>query len=119
MDTLEHDVWGRHTDEEERKCKEDQCLEALCQQEEERRKKLEDDQLAEALWRSEEEWKVEADCQMAMNHIDKMQIAVDLSKDLNKVTPPTFYGRSSGEDAEAWITSMDKYFLVQKYTGKS
>ena len=56
---------------------------------------------------------------MAMNNTDRVQIAADLSKDLKKVTPPTFYGRASGEDAEAWITSMEKYFLVWNYTRKS
>ena len=43
----------------------------------------------------------------------------DLSKDLKKVAPPMFHGRASREDTEAWITSMEKYFLVQNYIGKS
>ena len=74
--------------------------------------------MAEALRKSEIEQKVKADRRSPLLNSDRIQIAADLSKDLKKVTPPTFHGRASGEDAEAWITSMEKYFLVQNYTGK-
>ena len=56
---------------------------------------------------------------MTMNNIDMAQIVADLSKDLKKVRPPYFYGRAFGEDTKACITSMEKYFLVWNYTGKS
>lgn len=68
--------------------------------------------MAKALKRSKEEWKVKADHYMVMNNTNRVQIVDDLSKDLKKVTPPTFYGIASKEDVEAWITSMKKYFLV-------
>jgi hypothetical protein len=119
MNTLENDARGRHAEEEARKREEDQRLEALQKQVEEHRKKLEDDLVAEALRRSEEEQRAEADRRRALNDTDRVQIVADLRKDLKKVTPPTFHGRASGEDVEAWITSMEKYFLVRNYTGKS
>ena len=75
--------------------------------------------MAEALRRSEEEQKVEVYRPLALVNSDRLQIAVDLSKDLKKVTPPTFHGRTSREDAGAWITSMEKYFMIHNYTGKS
>ncbi len=55
---------------------------------------------------------------MAMNNTYTMYIAANLSKDLKKVTPPTFYGRVFEEYVEAWIKSMEKYFLVRNYTRK-
>ena len=65
------------------------------------------------------EQKAEAEFWSALLNFDRIQIATDLSKDLKKVTPPTFHGRAFGKDAKAWIISMEKYFLVQNYTGKS
>lgn len=112
MDNLEQGARSRQAEEETRKRDEDQHSEALRKREEELWKKREDEQMAEALRRSEVEKKAEADRRSALLNSDRIQIAADLSKDLKKVTPPTFHGRASGEDAEAWITSMEKYFLV-------
>ena len=50
---------------------------------------------------------------------DRVQIAEDLSRDLKKVTPPTFNGKTTGEEAEAWIVTMEKYFHVCNFTKKS
>ena len=53
---------------------------------------------------------------MDMNNIDRVHIVADLRKEIKKIIPPNFYTRSFGEDAKAWITSMEKYFLVWNYT---
>ena len=58
------------------------------------------------------EQNMEADHLSDLLNADRIQIAANLSKDLKKVTPPMFYGRASGEDAEAWITSIEKNFLI-------
>ena len=42
---------------------------------------------------------------------DRVQIVADFSKDLKKVTPPTFNGNTLGEEVETWITTMENYFL--------
>ena len=69
--------------------------------------------------RNEEQHKREANHRMARLMHDRVQIAEDLSKDLKKVTPPTFNGKALGEEAEAWITMMEKYFHVRNFTRKS
>ena len=69
--------------------------------------------------RIEEHKKEEADCWMAGLVHDRVQIAEDLSRDLKKVTPPTFNGKTTGEEVEAWIATMEKYFHVRNFTGKS
>ena len=50
---------------------------------------------------------------------DRVQIVADLSKDLKKVTPPTFNGKTSGEEEEAQIATMEKYLYARNFTIKS
>ena len=119
MENLEQGAWGRLAEEEARKHDKDQHFNTLRKQEEELMKKHEDEQLIEALRRSKMEQKVKADCQSALLNSNKIQIVTNLRKDLKKVTPPMFHGRAFGEDAKAWITSMEKYFLVWNYTWRS
>ena len=68
--------------------------------------------MADALQRLEEEKKVKVDRQMTLVNTDRVHIIIDLSKDLKKITLPTFHGNNFGKDVEAWITSMEKYFMV-------
>ncbi|XP_059073184.1 uncharacterized protein LOC131874001 [Cryptomeria japonica] len=41
------------------------------------------------------------------------RISEELGKDLKKVTPPKFDGKTIGDSAEAWIIEMEKYFLLR------
>ena len=50
---------------------------------------------------------------------DRIQIQEALSKDLKKVTPPTFSGKATGEEAEAWIATMENYFYACNFIRKS
>ena len=117
MDDMENALRGWQT-------KEDEHREVL-HQEEEARKKGEEDQLVEAQRKQEEDRRIEeqqkeeVDRRMAGLVHDRVQIAEDLSRDLKKVTPPTFNGKTTGEEAEAWIATMEKYFHVHNFTGKS
>ena len=47
---------------------------------------------------------------------DRVQIAANLINDLKKVTPPTFNGKTLGEEVKAWIATMEKYFHVHNFT---
>jgi hypothetical protein len=90
MDHLENDMRGRQDE---------------TRQNEEQRK-LEEDR------RVEEQRKRDADLRATEIAVNRGKIAEELSKDLKKVTPPTFSGKTLGDDAKAWIISLEKYFHV-------
>lgn len=35
-----------------------------------------------------------------------------LSRDMKKITPPKFEGSASGDEDEAWLVQMEKYFKI-------
>lgn len=117
MDDIENAMGRRQAEEDEHK-------EVMRQQEEEQKKRQED-QLIEAQRKQEEDRRIEeqkkeeVDHRMARVVHDRVQIIEDLSKDLKKVTPTTFNGKNLGEEAEAQIATMEKYFHVCNFTGKS
>ena len=76
-------------------------------QQEEEQNKREEDQLLEAQRKLEEDrrdevqQKEEVDCRMVGLIHDRVQITKDLSKNLNKVKPPIFNGKTLGEEAKS------------------
>jgi hypothetical protein len=110
MSVIENDLRSRHNeshqdDEAHRKQVEDQRREALQKEEEDRM--------------IEERCKRNVDTRANVGDLNNDQIAEELSKDLKKVTPPTFDGKTIGDNAEAWIISMEKYFHVRNLSGQS
>lgn len=41
-------------------------------------------------------------------------MATELSRDMRKITPK-FEGSTSGEESEAWLIQMEKYFEIRNY----
>ena len=117
MDEIENIMRGWQAEEDEHK-------EAMCQHEEEW-KKRDEDQLLEAQKKQEEYQRNEEQQKEEPNHRvvgfvhDRVQIAEYLNKDLKVVTPPTFNGKISRKEMEAWIAIIEKYFHVCNFTRKS
>ena len=52
-------------------------------------------------------------------HTSKCKPYEELAGEFRKIRPPTFNGKvEKGEEAEAWLSGMKKYFRIYNYSNK-
>ncbi|KAH9308261.1 hypothetical protein KI387_036172, partial [Taxus chinensis] len=46
----------------------------------------------------------------------KERLAVELTNDIKRISPPKFDGTTLGDGAENWLNEMEKYFAIRNFS---